>query len=408
MLNNTLTVGAFGLRLASQAILLLCAYVWLDPASYQFLLLLSFFASFLSLSDFGFAQLIVKKLDFALQQPKAKVGSLLRKIVQTSLIPISLGISISIAFTIVVSRLDRGDELVELILIYTMLYLVNYGFTLGINACLGLSRATEARVFEIFKHLLLIVVSVLSLYFLRDINLLIISQTFAGFGMLVAVCGYIFAKASRQLEAVSPRDQATPIIVAGDFLRSSLGEIIFKSALLFATWSLSSTIQLEEANIILTGIKLMDVVSVLVINFAYVNLRRFRDVKLFMPNWLFMNFSLISMYILIIFCIILVPRLMWSISVHQHLSLLFLAAWFFIAWRASNFAEFMTNLADHYWQFKHYLRAICGAGIICLIGYLWQGLNAQTVLAAVALAVSITVLPEAVWQLKRFRLLHET
>ena len=75
MLNNTLTVGAFGLRLASQAILLLCAYVWLDPASYQFLLLLSFFASFLSLSDFGFAQLIVKKLDFALQQPKAKVGS---------------------------------------------------------------------------------------------------------------------------------------------------------------------------------------------------------------------------------------------------------------------------------------------------------------------------------------------
>ena len=192
------------------------------------------------------------------------------------------------------------------------------------------------------------------------------------------------------------------------FLRSSLGEIIFKSALLFATWSLSSTIQLEEANIILTGIKLMDVVSVLVINFAYVNLRRFRDVKLFMPNWLFMNFSLISMYILIIFCIILVPRLMWSISVHQHLSLLFLAAWFFIAWRASNFAEFMTNLADHYWQFKHYLRAICGAGIICLIGYLWQGLNAQTVLAAVALAVSITVLPEAVWQLKRLRLLHET
>ena len=32
-------------------------------------------------------------------------------------------------------------------------------------------------------------------------------------------------------------------------------------------------------NIILTGIKLMDVVSVLVINFAYVNLRRFRDVE---------------------------------------------------------------------------------------------------------------------------------
>ena len=403
MLNNALTIGAFGMRLASQAILLLCAYVWLDPTSYQFLLLLSFFASFLSLSDFGFAQLIVKKLDFALQQPKAKAGSLLRRIVQTSLIPISLGISIAIAFLIVVSRLDRGGEFVELIPLYTMLYLANYGFTLGVNACLGLGRATEARLLEIFKHSLLIVVSVLSLYFLRDITLLIILQTFAGLVMLLAVFGYIFANASRQLEATSPTDQTASITVVGDFLRSSLGEIIFKSALLFSTWSLSSSIQLEEANIILTGIKLMDVVSILVINFAYVNLRRFRDVARFMPNWLLMNFALITAYILVILGIVLVPRLMWSVSVHQHLPLLFLAAWFFVAWRACNFAEFMTNLSDHYWQFKHYLRAVCGASIIGLIGYLWQGLHAQTVLVAIALSVSFTVLPQAVWQLKKFR-----
>ena len=404
MMNNVLTIAAFGARLASQAILLLCAYLWLDPASYQSLLLLTFFGSFLSISDLGFSQFIIKKLDFYLQQSKKTAQAAWNKLGKASLVTIGLAISISTGFAIAIFYSDRSETLLIPILLYSILYLVNYLFMLAISACLGLGKSKEGRIFEIIKHGLMIFFSIASLYFFRDINWLIMSQILAGLGLLTVVYGYIFAKLPNRLPTLSSSDQLTSITIGNDFLRSSLGEVVFKSTLLFVTWSWSWSIPPEEANIILTGIKLMDVISVLAINFAYVNLRRLRDTAQFMTNWLLMNFALIFCYALIIFGTILSAQFVWSISVHRHLFLLFMVAWFFTLWRACNFAEFMTNLVDRYWQFKYYLRAICSAGVIALVGYFWQGLNAQIVLVAVLLSVSCTVIPEAVRQLTRFKI----
>lgn len=354
MKNNFITVCAFGSRVAAQFCILSIAYFYLDGSDYQLFLLLSFFGSFLSLFDFGLVSIATKKLSYVHFNTSESYRSVLKLIYRSALAVIVLLSIVLVLMFELLNDLELFKLNPEILLIYFIVFITNYGFSLSLNLNFSIGNVFNARKIEILKHLLNLICAAGLLYTFQNLGLYFIFVSLMNV-VSIALSSVAFYMTSKKrstghlcresdLLGELKRDWIK------DVARSGGSEFIFKSVMFYIALQTSKSFDLGESNVLLTMIKLMDMCSILTLQVLWSNIKHISNLRI--NGRVFYCFCIIYAALLSSFLILAYFAIGFkekAISL-QFGTLIIFCGYFFWLWRCVSFFELITNLKNVYWQ----------------------------------------------------------
>lgn len=355
MSNKLITFIAFGSRLAAQLFIVMVGFTFLEEPDYQIFIVLSFLGSFLSLFDLGLLGTVTKKISFVHFQTSIHYGPLLKSVFITFFAVILLFIAV-IVLLLNFSYFKNIPNLSDVILlIYFLVFLSNYTFSLFSNFNFSIGNVNSARKIEIVKHLLTVVSACVFLIAVPNIKYFFLLLTCSNIASIIFTASSFYWHMKKFQTVKSQNDpnletEKVSLKWGRDFFRSSGSEVLFKTILFYTALNIPALEGFDKSNVALTVLKMMELLSTLTLQLLWSNISFISTLAI--SKKVHVKFYTIFGLVLICFMMFFFAGVILSLfeTSTEMLVILMLSCYFFWIWRSVAFFELLSNTKDIYWQ----------------------------------------------------------